>query len=517
MRKILINSKIVDKDRFSIIRDKLNKENKTIVHCHGVFDLIHAGHIVHLNDAKNQGDILVVTITAQKYVQKGPGRPFFNDELRLMTLSAIDVVDYVILSDAITAISIIDIIKPDIYVKGQEYEISEDDLTANIDKETERVLFHGGKIYYTKGQVFSSTKLLNTAFNALPKAVVEQSIRINQFYKMSDIKDIIESFSELKILVMGDIIMDEYIFCSPQGSTSKAQAFSTRYIKSEMYLGGTAAIANHLSSFSKNVTLCSVIGSEASIHSNILNGLGKLMFLDLILNEDYKTVIKKKYVQKNGQREEYSKVFSVNNIQTEKEIMNIDMTSYHTRIAEIIDSFDMVVLCDFGHGIIDDQIIKIVQQKSKYLALNCQTNSSNYGANVITKYDHADAFTLDEREIMLAFNDAKTDQNILLHNLKQKLDAKYGWLTIGSRGALGIDPANNIEHSTALTLHAIDTVGAGDAFFALVALCAFKNVPIDIATLIGNTAGAIAANTLGNSEAVSKAKVLKYISTVLNV
>ena len=70
---------------------------KKIIQCHGTFDLIHPGHIVHFQEAKALGDILIVTITAENYVNKGPGRPFFNDELRVLSLCNLEVVDYVCL------------------------------------------------------------------------------------------------------------------------------------------------------------------------------------------------------------------------------------------------------------------------------------------------------------------------------------------------------------------------------------------------------------------------------------
>ena len=70
--------------------DTLKKRGKKVVHCHGVFDLLHVGHIRHLNRAKKFGDKLVVSITADRYVNKGPNRPAFNQELRAEALSSLD-------------------------------------------------------------------------------------------------------------------------------------------------------------------------------------------------------------------------------------------------------------------------------------------------------------------------------------------------------------------------------------------------------------------------------------------
>jgi len=101
-------AQIVTKEYFKGIRKRLKEEGKTVVLCHGVFDLVHPGHIIHFENAKQMGDILAVSITAARYVRKGPGRPYFNDEMRLKFLSAISCIDYVMLSEGYTVDDIIE-------------------------------------------------------------------------------------------------------------------------------------------------------------------------------------------------------------------------------------------------------------------------------------------------------------------------------------------------------------------------------------------------------------------------
>ena len=102
--------------------ERLKKNNEKIVHCHGVFDLLHPGHIRHLKEAKKLGNKLVVSVTADRFVNKGPGRPAFSEKLRMEMLSSLNCVDYVILNEKEDAISLIEKIKPNIYVKGKEYK-----------------------------------------------------------------------------------------------------------------------------------------------------------------------------------------------------------------------------------------------------------------------------------------------------------------------------------------------------------------------------------------------------------
>ena len=119
------------------VRDRLKQEHKTVVLCHGVFDLIHPGHIVHFEQAKEMGDVLVVSVTSEKYVRKGPERPYFNDELRMKFLASIEVVDYVMLSEGYTVEDIVEAEEPDNYVKGEEYKKPKEDITGNISEEQE--------------------------------------------------------------------------------------------------------------------------------------------------------------------------------------------------------------------------------------------------------------------------------------------------------------------------------------------------------------------------------------------
>ena len=128
----MINKKIHTLKSLSKIIIDLKKKSKKIVHCHGVFDLLHIGHIKHLNKAKEKGDKLVVTITPDKYINKGPGRPVFNQVLRSEALAAIDAVDYVAINETPTAVHPIKILKPNIYSKGKDYKNFDEDITGEI-------------------------------------------------------------------------------------------------------------------------------------------------------------------------------------------------------------------------------------------------------------------------------------------------------------------------------------------------------------------------------------------------
>ena len=422
------------------------------------------------------------------------------------------------LSEAVTVHEIVRYVQPDVYAKGKEYAAAEDDLTGNIGSEQAVVEQYGGRIYFTDGEVYSSTKLLNNFFAALPEDVYELSYGLKRKYggkAMEQLKARIDAFQNLRVLVVGDIIIDRYVFCTVQGVTMKDATMSTRFDYQEDYAGGALAIARHLANFSDHVTLLSMMGEEPDLAA-LVQGKMQGIELDLLQDEDFITPVKQRFLRQHPQRQEYTKLFSVNHLMQAHDRRHFDYGAFHQRLRDAVPQYDLVVVCDYGHGLLDEEALRILEDGAKYLAVNCQTNSSNYGTNIITKYQRADTFCVDERELRLAFGQALTRRTTLLKELMRKLHSRCAWCTIGSEGAIGSTGADK-EHCPALLLKVKDTVGAGDAFYALAALCAATKMPLDLATLVANTAGALKTNVIGNKSAVQKVDLMKFLSTVLNV
>lgn len=509
-------NKIVSKEEFKTdIRPKLKKEGKKIALCHGVFDLVHPGHIIHLEQAKEMADVLVVSITAARYVRKGPGRPYFDDEMRMKVLSALECVDYVMLSEGYTVDDIVENVEPDLYVKGQEYQKAGDDITGKITEERELVEKHGGRLGFTSGQVFSSTKLINTAMSGLSDEVRRYMEDFRAKYDMKEIKGYADKIEKLRVLVVGDVIIDKYTYCSVQGVMSKDMGYSARLFNSEEYLGGSVAITRHLATFTDDVTLMSIIGNEEGIRLRLFDELADNVQLKLTYSTIFPTIIKHRYLSRNEKREEYKKIFAVNNIPENTRYEEEAYTVFKEKLREKIADYDVVFLCDFGHGLIDRETIDIVQKNAKYLVLNCQTNSTNKGFNIITKYTRADVFSLDQQELKLAYPEYSMDEHASLQKLSEHLSGN-GWLTRGAKGAYEIYNGI-IGECPAFTLSVKDTVGAGDAFFAVAGIFTAAGAPVEVGTFMGNIGGALGANIVGNKDAIEKVNVLKYASTLMNV
>ena len=166
-----MRNKIVEFKNLASIRKKYR--NKKIVHCHGVFDLFHHGHLLYLYSAKKYGDILIVSITSDRYVNKGPGRPKFSQIQRANILSSLSIVDFVVINDNVTAVKLFPALKPDYYVKGKDYRNKKLDRTGGIELEERALIKHNGKMIFTDDEIQSSTSLINSFLNIDPCPLFE--------------------------------------------------------------------------------------------------------------------------------------------------------------------------------------------------------------------------------------------------------------------------------------------------------------------------------------------------------
>ena len=192
-----------------------------IVHAHGVFDLLHVGHIRHLKEAKQMGDVLVVTLTPDRFVNKGPHRPAFPEDLRAEALAALEVVDYVAINLWPTSVETIARIQPHIYVKGSEFVNEASDITGAIAVEADAVRQAGGRVQFTEDIAFSSSNLLNRFLSAFPPEVEIYLEKLRRRFSMDEILSWLEKCGSLRPLVVGEAILEEYVFCTGLGKSTK--------------------------------------------------------------------------------------------------------------------------------------------------------------------------------------------------------------------------------------------------------------------------------------------------------
>ena len=304
-----ISPKVLFFDTALSILSKKKKEGNTIVQCHGTFDLIHPGHIIHFEEAKALGDILVITITAEEFVNKGPGRPYFNDALRIRSLIELECIDYVILIPHSAAKEAIKCVCPDIYCKGLEYKDHHNDPTGNILDDISTVHECGGKVKYVGKIVYSSTKLLNKNFDPYPDAVKAACKDLSTHFTPTDFRNLIESFSNLKVLVIGDIIFDRYSYVRVQGLTTKNRILSGLYDAEEIQTGGAFAVFRHIKQFTDNVQLLGLIGDDKWANE-LLSEYISADQDEIIRSSQIQTIVKQRFIEPVTEGKELTKLFS---------------------------------------------------------------------------------------------------------------------------------------------------------------------------------------------------------------
>tara|TARA_B100001248_G_scaffold260540_1_gene249061 strand:+ start:77878 stop:79422 length:1545 start_codon:yes stop_codon:yes gene_type:complete len=494
---------------------ELKALGKTIVQCHGTFDLVHPGHVCHLEEAAGLGDVLVVTVTAEAFVNKGPGRPYFDDELRVKSLAALECVDHVVVVPYKAAVEAIECVNPDVYCKGIEYAKPENDATGNIQDDIKTVKALGGQVSYLGSRVFSSTRLLNKRFEVYTPAVKAFCEHLSKTVSADQFRDAVDSFQGLKVLVVGDIIFDRYTTVCVQGLTSKNRILSGRFIKEQTQAGGSLAVFRHLKAFTDSVRLISLVGNEPWVARD-LDAYLSPEENGVIYDSSFTSVVKQRFVEPQAEGKELSKLFSTNYLNDGPPEMDLQERVLD-RIRQEIKGYDLVVVTDFGHGVLSTCIRELIQAEAPCLALNCQTNSNNHGFNIINRqYQRADIFSLDAAEIKLACGLRNPDFIEELRHLKGQLGAQAAWLTRGAIETIGLSGKEDLCVCPPLEQKIVDAVGAGDAFFAVAALGAVRKLPLALATFMGQLAGAQAVKIVGNKDSISKADLIKSGTTMLS-
>ena len=505
-----ILKKIQSPERLAKIVDDLKKKGKKIVLCHGVFDIVHLGHIRHFNQAKQNGDILITSLTKDKYVKRGPGRPFFNERLRAETLASLAMTDYVSMVDSPTAVDFIKKVKPNVYAKGPDYKAKNKDVTGKIFDEEDAIEAVGGRLVFTDDITFSSSKLLNDYLDAYPARTVKYLKAINKRYTIGQIVESIEALKKIKVLVIGDAIIDEYHYCFPLGKSSKEHLVVNRYESKEMFAGGSLATANNAASVCGQVDLVTVLGKKKSCQGFIENHLSLNVRPKFFYRLDTGTIVKRRYVSKIQNR----KLFEICYIK-DTDIIQSEEDKIIDHLKKVIKNYDVVIVSDYGHGFLTKRIRDLICSKARYLALNVQTNSANIGFNLVTKYPRADCVCIDELELRYATHERFSDLRAHAKKVYQQLRCEHIIATRGSYGSLCYSVKNGFHETPAFSSRVVDPIGAGDAFFAFIAPCFATGMPQELVSFIGNAVGSLAVQIVCNRESVNKVDLLKFITRLL--
>lgn len=505
-----ISKKIQPPTALAKIVEDLKKKGKKVVLCHGVFDIVHLGHIRHFNQAKEQGDVLITSLTQDKHVKRGPGRPYFNDRLRAETLASLAITDYVSIVDAETATDFIRKVQPDIYAKGPDYKTKDKDITGKIFEEEQAIQEVGGRIFFTEDITFSSSKLINDYLDVYPPRTVKYLKAMAKRYPIDTIIESIEALKKLKVLVIGDTIIDEYHYCLPMGKSSKEHLVVNRYESEEMFAGGSLATANNAASVCGEVDLVTILGAQKSYQSFIESHLCSNVKAAFFYRPDTDTIIKRRYVSKTQNR----KLFEIYFIE-DIDIAQREEDKIIDHLKKVIRNYNLVIVSDYGHGFLTRRIRDLICAKAKYLALNVQTNSANIGFNLVTKYRRANCVCVDELELRYAAHDRFSDLRTHAKKIYQQMGCEHIIATRGPYGSLCYSQESGFHETPAFASRVVDAIGAGDAFFAFVAPCFAARLPQEVVSLIGNAVGSLAVQIVCNREPVQSVDLIKFLTRLL--
>lgn len=503
-------SKILPLDGLATAIAEHRAEGRRVVLCHGVFDLLHPGHIRHFEAARREGDVLVVTLTPDRYVNKGPGRPVFNERLRLESIAALESVDHVALNTWPTAVETIHLLKPDVYAKGDEYRAREQDLTGMIFEEERAIVEEGGRIHFTTDVTFSSSQLLNAHFDVFTP---EASAFLEDFrgrYSADDVIGLLKSLAGLKAVVIGDAIIDEYYFCRAYGMASKTATIAAQLEREESYAGGALAVANHLAGFCDEVELVTCLGGQDTREDFIRSQLKPNVEPRFHVRPDAPTTTKRRYVHSFL----VTKLFEIarfNDRPLPPEVEERVRADLDARVGDA----DVVVVADFGQGFLGPGAIDAISSRARFVAINAQTNAINHGYNVVTRYPRADYVCIDAEEARLAFRDRSAPLADVVDRLAVQLGTSLFSVTRGPEGSMVRNADGELITIPTFSREVVDTIGAGDAYLALTAPCASLGCDAELLGFVGNAVGALAVRIVGNKESVEPTQLYRFVTTLL--
>jgi len=501
--------KVLELDALTERAAALRADGKRIVHAHGVFDLLHPGHIRHLAEAKSFGDVLIVTITEDQYVNKGPNRPAFPDLLRAEALAALAAVDYVAINRAPTAIPAIDALMPDVYAKGPDYKSAADDVTGKIVDEEAAVRAHGGRIAFTEDITFSSSTLLNAYLPSYPVEVQAYLREIRERYSLREVIDWLDRLRDLHVVLVGETILDEYVYCDQMGKSAKEPVLAMRHRSTELYAGGVLAAANHLADFCKSIEVVTYLGTIDGQEKFVREHLKPKVRLSPIYKANSPTIVKRRYVEATLK----TKLFELYVINDD------DLDAAHEAdlcgLLEMrIAGADCVIAADFGHGLLTPASKTLLASKAKFLAVNTQINAANIRYHAISSYPRADYICINEGELRLDARNRYGPIADLVTELAGKLECSRFLVTRGSTGVSYFDAGVNTV-SPALTTNVIDRIGSGDAVLAITSACVAAGIPSDMVAFFANVIGAQKVKIMGNRESIGRASTIKFIEALL--
>ncbi|MHC4775803.1 MAG: PfkB family carbohydrate kinase [Planctomycetota bacterium] len=478
------------------------EQGRTVVLCHGCFDIVHPGHIRHLQHAARLGDCLVVSITGDSMVDKGTGRPLIPQELRAESLAALDCVSLVVVSQEATAQDLLQLLRPDVYVKGREYEGNRD---PRFQAEKEVVERYGGRVVFTSGDVvFSSSALiaaLETTANPFQSRL--RQLLGHEHLQPEAIERVIESFHNLPVLVVGETIIDTYVMCDRPDVASEGPVMTLRPLEYRRFDGGAAIVARHLAAMGARPTLLTALprapATEALRQRLALEGI-ETLWMD----------VERPLVEKQRFLVGTSKVMKLDL----GEPITLDAAG-RQRLAdmagEAAERCCAAIIADYGLGLLTSAklapLCRCLRPRVDLLVGDVSGRRSDLMA-----MSEMDLLCPSEVELRDALHNYDDGLSAVAWRMLHETRSRSALVTLGDQGLIAFDggPAGvgemddwssrmRAEHVPALAAHAVDPLGCGDATLAAATLTLAAGGTLLLGGVLGSIAAAAQGTKVGNT------------------
>ncbi len=473
---------------------------------HGRFDFLHIGYVRHLQRARELGDLLVVTVVPDQFTDYGPARPVFAEQFRLEALAALACVDCVALSRGATAVEDLLLLRPDVFARGSEAR--EHETAEVLEKEKEALAQVGGVLEYTEEVSLRSARQLQELTYTHPLVVNEFLASFRTRHSTSQVLDWLRRARDLRVLVVGETIVDEYHYCNTLGKSGKEPVLCVQFQQRERFAGGILAVANHIASLVEQVDVLTVLGGANSHEEFLRERLMPNVKPHFLYAPGAPTICKQRFLETYP----LQKLFEVYHLDESASYSVGPEVARHLKSA---GDYDLVLVADYGHGMLTTEAVACLEREARYLAVNTQVNAGNAGFNTISKYGRADFISISERELRLDARDKRGDVKDMVQRCARRAGSKRVIITRGADGCLGYSPHDGFVEVPSLTQRVVDRVGAGDTVLAVSSLLAAQGAPIEVLGLVGNAAGAQSVAVVGNRIGLDAAALMKQLQSLI--
>jgi rfaE bifunctional protein kinase chain/domain/rfaE bifunctional protein nucleotidyltransferase chain/domain len=490
--------KICSLERLFQIRRDARSAGRALVHCHGCFDIVHPGHIQHLQYARSLGDELLVTVSADTQVNKGVDRPLIPDDLRALSLAALECVNWVYVNPHPTAAELLEQIQPDIYIKGKEYELNHD---PRFLAEREAVIRHGGRVVFSSGEVvYSSTALINS-MEGREVLTDEKVMRFRSKFDLGNgsLHELIAKFDGKKVVVVGDYILDRYHFCDATGIAGEGPMMALRQLQSRDYDGGAAVIALHLAGLGAHATLVTSLGSDRISQETAMRLAGCGLTVE-------SSGHRREIVSKSRYMAEQTKLFKVDHGTIDPLDSQCEQ-SVAEKILSVSKDAAAVVFADFGYGLITESLLDRIMSALRSTVPIITADVSGRQSSLL-RFKCVDLLCPTEREVRETLHDFSSGLGALVWRLLKETEARQAIITLGKQGLVTFSPPPrgadgemgrlSSEYLPAFSNRVVDSLGCGDALLATASLVLASGGSLHAAAYLGSLAAAIEIQQVGN-------------------